>query len=52
MITKEEAISQLRSVFDQIVAAGNVKSMKDAIGLFELFKAIEGYINKSTDLEV
>ncbi len=50
MITKEVAIDQLRSVFDQIVGTGGVKTMKDAVELAELFKAISGYLDVSPTL--
>jgi hypothetical protein len=44
MITKEQALEQLRSVFDQILATGGVKSMKDALALNELLTAIERHL--------
>lgn len=43
-ITREQAISELQSVFDQIIATGGIKSLQQATNLISLFNTVSEYV--------
>lgn len=50
-ITREQTVSELQSVFDQIIATGGVKSMEQAANLCGLFNVISDFIGSTSTLD-